>query len=1076
MTLRGVVLFVAVLCSAYPSSAVDAGSNQAPAVARQTRQILSLGPLDVPLPSRRDPQAWQTWRERVQAQLEARRATRFQPNDPQPTDASGAATGIIETIAGAVPFQKPVNALQTGFGWGLGIVEDGAGNLYVASCDLGIVLKIDPSSNTTVYAGQPLPEGPATSTGDGGPAISARLPCPSGLAMDAANNLYITDNEIGTVRVVDGTTGIIHTIAGKPRQFGHSGDGGPGTAALLEYPTGLALDGQGNLFIEDLYYVWRLNLSSGIIQTFAGTGDVITTNCKPSASVTCAALQTNFYFLGSTIAVSNGYLYVAPEFIFNASGGVSASIVRIGLSSGTMQLLAGGGTQAGTSAAYPAIGLQLDTQGIAVDSAGNVFIAGNSQTPGSGPTPEASDFIYSVDELLASDYSLHVIAGNGDHNGYSGNGDLATKAGMAGPEAICLSPKGEVVFVDDHRIRSFPIGGNIATIAGDGSSNDFGDGGIATQAGLDHPQSVASDAQGNLYIADTANRVVRRIDAVSGVITTVAGGGNLYWAAAEGAPALQVILVPFDVALDQSNHLYIRDQYNGLKVVDLTIGTIKTLVALTSMAGPMVFDGDRTLYYASQYGGNSGPNGEVWAVDVTTGATTVIAGGSDIAPTGDGGPATQAGLYDVQGLALDGQGNLYLADSGFEDIRKIDLATGIISTVAGVHPDYPFTSGYSGDGGPAVSATFNYPRGLAYDGAGHLTVADARNHVVRQIDLTTNIITTVAGSHTPGFGGNEASPTAAMLYYPNATAYDPGGNLIIADTDNNRVRRVVLHPTNLNTTLAYSGGPSASGDSITFTATYTGLSFGFAPTGMVTFLSGSTSLGTGTLAAAADGSGNYVASANSTSLPANGATVTAQYSGDTHYAADTTTITFKTLAPSYTISANPASLTIKQGSSGSIAFSLTPINGFNQAVSFSCDSTTLPKGVTCSFVPASVTPNGGTVVTTTLTVQTTGAASAALNRRTGPYSDWLPRGGAVLALVLFGIPRVRRRSWVGGAALVLFTLCLTGMLGCGGSRSASAGTPSAAATPPGSYSIQVTSSAGGAIDAQPVAVSLTVTE
>jgi sugar lactone lactonase YvrE len=1072
VTCRGVLLFVAVLCCALPSTAVPAASVASAPHAGQATPRRAASPFGIPFPAGRDPLAWQAWRQRVRAVLEARRSPRTRANN-----ASATGGGVMETIAGAAPFQKPVNALKTGFGWGLGIVEDGAGNLYVASCDLGVVLKVDASSNATVYAGQALPVGPATSIGDGGPATSARLPCPSGLAIDAANNLFITDNEIGTVRVIDGTTGIIQTIAGKPRQFGHSGDGGPGTAALLEYPTGLALDGQGNLFIEDLYYVWRLNLNSGIIQTFAGTGDVITTNCKPSASVTCAALQTNFYFLGSTIAVSNGYLYVAPEFINNASGGLSASIVRIGLSSGTMQLLAGGGTEAGTSAAYPAIGLQLDTQGIAVDSAGNVFIAGNSQTPGSGPTPTISDFIYSVDELLASDYSLHVIAGNGDHNGYSGNGGLATKAGMGGPEAICLSPKGEVVFVDDRRIRSFPIGGNIATIAGDGPANDFGDGGIATQAGLDDPQSVASDAQGNLYIADTANRVVRRVDAVSGVITTVAGGGNLYWAAAEGAPALQVILVPFDVALDQSNHLYIRDQYNGLKVVDLTTGTIKTLVALTSMAGPMVFDGNKTLYYASQYGGNGGPNDELWAVDVTTGATTEIAGGDVRSPSGDGGPATLAGLYDIRGLALDGQGQLYLADNGFEDIRKIDLSTGIISTIAGLHPNNPYTVGYSGDGGPAVDATFNFLTGLAYDGVGHLTVADSRNHVLRQIDLATNIITSIAGNHTPGFGGDGGSATAAMLYYPNAAAYDPAGNLIIADEANDRVRRVVLHPTKLSAALTFGAGQSPSG-SITFTASYSGLSFGFAPTGTVTFLNGSTSLGSGMLAPATDGSGKYVVTVTTAALPAANTTITARYSGDFHYAAASTTITFQQPAPSYTIAANPASLTVKQGSSGSIAFTVTPQNGFNQAVSFGCDNTTLPKGVTCAFNPASVTPNGSAAVTTTLTVQTTGATVAALDTRETPYYGWLPRGGAVLALLLFGIPRVRRKGWLGGMS-VLFAICLSGgMAGCGGrdSSNAGGGTQNANATPAGTYSFQVTTSAGASSGIPPLTVSITVTQ
>jgi Bacterial Ig-like domain (group 3) len=1063
---RGVLLFLVGFFSALASSAVAAPAGQVVPGNHQAAPRVTASPLGIPFPASRDPQQWQAWHQRVRAQLEARRNTRARAN------ASGkGSSGIIETIAGAVPFQKPVNALQTGFGFVPGIVEDSAGNLYVASCDLGVVLKVDPSSNTTVYAGRPLAVGPATSTGDGGPATSARLPCPSGLAMDTANNLYISDNEIGTVRAVDGTTGIIQTIAGTPRQFGHSGDGGPGTAALLEYPTGVALDGQGNLFIEDLDYLWRLNLTTGIIQTLAGVG-ASTTGCNPSVSQTCAALETNFYFLGSNIAVSHGYLYAAPLFINYASGSLSPSVVRIGLSSGIVQLLAGGGASAGTSTTYPAIGLDINPQGMTMDSAANVYIAGPNQLPDSGPLPNNSPWVNSIEELMAADNTIRVIAGITSPNAPGGDGGPATSAILGFPGDICLSPKGDVVFVDDFSIRSFSIGGNIATIAGNGPPNVFGDGGIATQAGLDQPQSVASDAQGNLYIADTTNRLVRKVDAVSGVITTVAGGGTLYGTAAEGAPALQTSLVPFDVALDQSNHLYIRDQYNGLKIVDLTTGTIKTLVAVTSMAGPMVFDGDKTLYYASQYGGNSGPNDELWAVDVTTGATTKIAGGDVRSPSGDGGPATLAGIYDVQGLALDGHGHLYLADNGFEDIRQIDLATGIISTIAGVHPNNPYITGYSGDGGPAVAATFNFLSGLGYDGAGHLTVVDSRNHVLRQIDLTTNIITTIAGNHTPGFGGDGGSPSAAMLYYPNEAAYDPAGNLFIADQENDRVRRVVLHPTKLNATLTYGG---ASSGGVTFTATYNGLSFGIAPTGTVTFLNGSTSLGIGTIAAATDGSGNYVATLTATSAPTNAVTITAQYSGDANYAALTTTAAFQPPTPSYTISAKPASLTVKQGASGSVTFTLTPQNGFNQAVSFQCDNATLPKGVTCSFSPASVTPNGTAAVTSTLTVQTTRATVVSLDRRTTHSSVWL-HGGAALALLLFGIPGARRRFWPCVLMLIVFSVG-GGIIGCGGgSGNTGGGTQAANATPPGAYSIQVTTSVSSSVNASPVTVSLTVTQ
>lgn len=379
----------------------------------------------------------------------------------------------------------------------------------------------------------------------------------------------------------------------------------------------------------------------------------------------------------------------------------------------------------------------------------------------------------------------------------------------------------------------------------------------------------------------------------------------------------------------------------------------------------------------------------------------------------------------MEGLALDDQGSLYLADRGFEDIRKVDLSTGVISTIAGVHPDSPYLSGYSGDGGLATAATFNSPVGLAYDGAGHLTVLDSGvdntidrdfgNNVARQIDLSSGIINTIVGNHVHGFGGDGGSPSAAILNDPLAAAYDPAGNLFIADFKNDRVRRILLHPTALNAILTDT---QSSDGGITFTATFSGLSFGIAPSGTVTFSSGGSSLGSGMLAPASDDSGTFIATITAASLPANGSTVTAQYSGDVHYAAISKTLTFQ--QPSYTVSAAPASLSIQQGSSGSITFTVTPQNGFHEQVSFACDASSVPRGVTCSFSPASITPSGASAVTTTLTVTTTGASLASIDRPAGAPSGWLPRGGAMLALVVLLVPGVRRKAWFGGAAILLF--------------------------------------------------------
>jgi sugar lactone lactonase YvrE len=286
---------------------------------------------------------------------------------------------------------------------------------------------------------------------------------------------------------------------------------------------------------------------------------------------------------------------------------------------------------------------------------------------------------------MATDNSIHGIAGSSTPSSTNGDGGPATSAEIAFAGAMCLSPKGDVVFNDGtFNIRTFPIGGNLSTIAGDGWPNFFGDNGPAQQAGVDNPWGVATDAQGNVYVADTGNERVRKIDAATGVITTIAGGVMPQNAEAEYSPAVQTGAI----ALDGNNHLYVRsDGAGAIEAIDLNTGATSTLVPHVPAIGPIAFDGNKTLYYSSPliYGNGPTQNSAVWIVDVTTGTITQIAGGNVAGePSGDGGPALQAGLSDVQGLALDGKGNLYLADKGFEDIRKIDLNTGIISTLAGV--------------------------------------------------------------------------------------------------------------------------------------------------------------------------------------------------------------------------------------------------------------------------------------------------------------------------------------------------------------------------------------------------------
>jgi sugar lactone lactonase YvrE len=338
--------------------------------------------------------------------------------------------------------------------------------------------------------------------------------------------------------------------------------------------------------------------------------------------------------------------------------------------------------------------------------------------------------------------------------------------------------------------------GDISTVAGTGLPGFSGDGGPATGAKIYHPQGVVVDAAGNLYIADAYNSRVRRVDHVTGLISTVAGNGG-YGFSGDGGPATAAQLTePFGLALDAAGDLYIADTSNQrIRMVDHATGLIST-VAGTGVGG---FNGDggpatgADLYnprgVAVDASGNLHiadlNNNRVRRVDHVTGLISTVAGTGAVGFSGDGGPATSAQVAYPYQVAFDPAGNLHIVDNGNHRIRAVDHVTGLISTVAGTG-----VAGFSGDGGPATGAKLNIPFGLAFDGAGNLFIADKANYRVRVVDHVTGAISTVAGSGTPGFTGDGGPATAASLTGPFGVAVDSTGNLYIADADSDRVRKV----------------------------------------------------------------------------------------------------------------------------------------------------------------------------------------------------------------------------------------------------------------------------------------------
>jgi hypothetical protein len=345
---------------------------------------------------------------------------------------------------------------------------------------------------------------------------------------------------------------------------------------------------------------------------------------------------------------------------------------------------------------------------------------------------------------------ITTSAGTGGF-GFAGDGGPANQSLLADPQAIATDAAGNVYIADStNQVIRKISNGIITTIAGSTAggvtaAGYSGDGGLAVNAKLNTPTAVAIDGASNLYIADTGNNVIRKVDP-AGRISTFAGGGAAPSGGdglGDGGPATAAILSgPSDVAVDSTGNVYIADSLHGLiRQVD--------------------------------------SSGKIWIV-----AGGGAGGGWD--GLGDGGTATGAVLDNPSGIALDAGGNLYISDTGHQMIRCV--TSGVITAVAGI----PGTQGYRGDGDLATQAELNNPRGIRLDAAGDVYIADSGNNVVREILAGSGNIITIAGNGTSGYSGDNGSPLTAELATPMSVAIDNARNVLIADDANNVIRKLQL--------------------------------------------------------------------------------------------------------------------------------------------------------------------------------------------------------------------------------------------------------------------------------------------
>lgn len=658
-----------------------------------------------------------------------------------------AQTSSVITVAGGYQGNhKP--ALSANFSYPSALAFDGRGALYIGDSDNCEIRKLNQRGSIEVVAGS----GICGFGGDGGKATSAMLSSfIGGIVFDANGDLLFSDSSNMRIRKIT-PAGVISTIAGTGAR-GYFGDGGPATQAQLFFPEDLALDSLGNLYVADSdnFVVRQIN-NAGVISTIAGNH---TSGYSGDGGLATAA----------QLALLKG---LAVDVIGNVYIGDGSSHVREVNAAGVITTIAGNGQGGnagdggpGTSAAIGGV------TGLLLSSNALLSIATNS----------------SVWALDLTTGSIQLIAGAAGANGFAGDGGPALSAVFAFPNALAADSQGNLFLADsgNDRIREIAAASqNVTTSAG----GYLGDGRKASEASLNLQSlgsHIAFDRSGNLYIAETASHRVRKVSA-KGVITTIAGTGIVGYSG-DGGPAIAAQLShPSGVAVDSSGDIFIADSLNGVvRKVDTT-GTISSLhPSGIPFFGPYIFetgagiaiDAADNIYFSDGLT-------VIWKVDPSGNANIAAGTMWGFGYGGDGGPATQALLLLPAGIAVDATGNLYIADWLNNRIRRVDTA-GIITKIAGTG-----TQGFSGDGGPATAATLNLPVDVAADSAGNVYIADWINFRIRKVD-STGVIQTLVGTGGFGYTG-ERIPPSLVNVFASSVAVNASGQLYFGDAGSYRVR------------------------------------------------------------------------------------------------------------------------------------------------------------------------------------------------------------------------------------------------------------------------------------------------
>ena len=623
--------------------------------------------------------------------------------------------GTITTIAGngIAGFSGDGGpALESSLNFPAGLVFDKE-NLYVADRNNHRIRKIDSKGIISTVAGTGIPE----CCNDNGLAVEAHLYFPSDIDVDTEGNLYISDRSNNRIRKVN-SDGIITTMAGLGKP-GYGGDFGPADKALLKYPFGISLDNKGNFYIADRgnNRVRKID-QRGIITTIAGDGT------HSFGGDYGPANQSSLAFPTDVTVDSLGTVYIADR-----NNNRVRKIDRLGVITTLMGLSQTEFNGDNEISAETTLHLPF---ALALNGEDRLLVVDRNH--------------FRVREVRLQSNQVETVAGNGTFL-FRGDGGPGGGATLEAPSGIAVDSKGNVLFADrlHQRIRRVGSNGIIETVIGNGKQGNEGNGRPGIEATLHLPEVLVMDREDNIYLTQRSGNawIIRKSNA-EGIITHFAGNGR-QGNTGDGGPAIEASFHTIsDIAADGSGNIFIADSINrNIRKIDKQgiISTIAeaSLEALGTEVHPngIVVDKAGSIFFS-----DSGSS-KVYKID-TSGAITLIAGTGDFGDHGDGGPALEAGLRSPGGLAIGPDGFLYIAEQTTHRIRKVD-SSGIITGYVGTGK-----FGYSGDGGPAIEANIKNPFRMDFDREGNLYFSDRDNNRIRKVD-TSGVITTIAGHSNIGW-------------------------------------------------------------------------------------------------------------------------------------------------------------------------------------------------------------------------------------------------------------------------------------------------------------------------------------